>query len=213
MNKTLAIALAALLPSLAQAELTPQVQHLQTRWAEVKYQLPEQDQEKAFEALVAEAKNLVDAHPGQPEALIWKAIIQASYAGARGGLGALSQVEEAKASLEAAEKLDAQALNGSVYTSLGSLYYQVPGWPIGFGDEDKARDYLKKALELNPEGIDPNYFYADFLVEERDYKDALTYLQKAKAAPPRPGRELADQGRQKEIDSLLAKVNKKLKRK
>jgi Tfp pilus assembly protein PilF len=49
----------------------------------------------------------------------------------------------------------------------GALYYQVPGWPIGFGDKDKANELLKKALALNPDGIDPNYFYGDFLLKEK----------------------------------------------
>ena len=35
-------------------------------------------------------------------------------------------------------------------SSLGVLYYKVPGWPIGFGDKDKARDLLQKALAVNP---------------------------------------------------------------
>ena len=36
--------------------------------------------------------------------------------------------------LEQALAIDATALEGSAFTTLGSLYYQVPGWPIGFGD-------------------------------------------------------------------------------
>ncbi len=40
-------------------------------------------------------------------------------------------MKEARASLEAALKIAPEALDGSAYTSLGSLYYQVPGWPLG----------------------------------------------------------------------------------
>ncbi|MFW5386410.1 MULTISPECIES: hypothetical protein [unclassified Yersinia (in: enterobacteria)] len=47
-------------------------------------------------------------------------------------------VKDAKVKLELAIKLDANALDGSAYTSLGTLYYQVPGWPIGFGDKKQA---------------------------------------------------------------------------
>ena len=50
-------------------------------------------------------------------------------------------------------------------TSLGTLYYKVPGWPIGFGSDKKAREYLAKALDLNPTGIDPNYFMGEFLFD------------------------------------------------
>ena len=36
--------------------------------------------------------------------------------------------------------IDPKALDGSAYASLGSLFYQVPGWPIGFGDDKKAAE-------------------------------------------------------------------------
>ena len=48
-------------------------------------------------------------------------------------MGALGLVKRARADFEAAIKLDAGALDGAAYTSLGALYYQVPGWPVGFG--------------------------------------------------------------------------------
>ncbi|MFZ9061819.1 MAG: tetratricopeptide repeat protein, partial [Steroidobacteraceae bacterium] len=137
-------------------------------------------------------------------------IVLSSWAGKKGGLGALKLCKEARASLEAAEALDPAVLQGSVYTSLGTLYYRVPGWPVGFGDDDKAETYLRKALDLNPEGIDPNYFYAEFLYEEGEYRDALAHLDRAASATPRPGRELADRGRQAEIAALRSKVQAEL---
>lgn len=76
--------------------------------------------------------------------LIWSAIIDSSWAGAKGGLGALSLVKQARSDLEKAISIDPNALQGSAWTSLGALYYQVPGWPIGFGDKNKAEEMLKK---------------------------------------------------------------------
>ncbi|MDF3024274.1 MAG: hypothetical protein K0R10_1635, partial [Alphaproteobacteria bacterium] len=113
---------------------------------------------------------------------------------------------DAKKLLEAALAQNPKALDGSAYTTLGSLYYQVPGWPIGFGDEDKAEKFLKQALVLNPDGIDPNYFYGDFLLKQKKYDEAVTVLNKALAAPDRPGRAAADAGRRKEIKAALAKA-------
>jgi len=69
---------------------------------------------------------------------------------------------------------------------------------------------LTKALEINPDGIDPNYFYGEFLYEEGDYPKALEYLDRAAKAAPRPGREVADKGRQAEIAALTAKVKVKM---
>ena len=49
---------------------------------------------------------------------------------------------------------------------------------------DKAGKLLKQALELNPNGIDPNYFYGEFLFEQGKYGEALKYLDKAAKAAP-----------------------------
>lgn len=186
------------------AGLDEDVRTLQGEWERIKYRRPAAEQEKAFEALTKAADGVRAKYAGRAEPQIWYGIIAASYAGARGGLGALSLVKEAKKALEQALVIDAKALDGSAYTSLGSLYYQVPGWPIGFGDEDKARELLQKALALNPDGIDPNYFLGDFLYRKGDFEGARQALEKALKAPPRPDRPLADEGRRKEIESLLA---------
>jgi tetratricopeptide (TPR) repeat protein len=187
-----------------------QLQQLQTRWAEINYQTPAKQREAAFAKLVTEADAALASEPKAPELLIWRGIILGTQAGAKGGLGALSLVKQAKASLEQALAIDPQALAGSAYTSLGSLYYQVPGWPIGFGDDEQAEKMLRQALTINPDGIDPNYFYGDFLQRQKRYEEARAALEKALAAKDRPGRELADQGRRAEATALLQQVAGKL---
>lgn len=179
---------------------------LQQRWAEIQYQLPDKEKPAAFEALAAEAEQVSQNEPDSAPALIWHGIILSSWAGAEGGLGALGKVKQAKAELEKALAIDPEALNGSAYTSLGALYYQVPGWPIGFGDDDEAEALLKRALELNPDGIDSNFFWADYLLDQNRYAEAKAALLKAQAAAPRPERPLADQGRQAEIRERLTKL-------
>jgi tetratricopeptide (TPR) repeat protein len=196
--------------TITQADVNDDVIKIQHQWARANYDTPENQQEKAFEALVAEAQKLADLNPDSAEAKVWLAIVLSTDAGVTGGLGALGKVKEARRQLEAAEKINPDALNGSIYTSLGSLYYQVPGWPIGFGDDEKAERYLKKALAINPDGIDPNYFYGDFMLEEGNYQQAIKYLEKAAAAPPRPGRPLADKGRQAEVQQKLQQAREKI---
>lgn len=202
-------AAALLLGNMAFADVAADVKHLQERWAEINYQMEGKAQETAFDALMKEAEAIVAANPTSADALIWSGIIKSTYAGAKGGLGALSLAKASKADLEKAMSIDANALQGSAYTSLGALYYSVPGWPVGFGDDEKAEELLKKALTMNAEGIDPNYFYANFLVNQKRYTEARTYFEKAKKAPARPGRALADSGRQKEIDEALAAIASK----
>ncbi|MAK71139.1 MAG: hypothetical protein CMF19_03710, partial [Idiomarinaceae bacterium] len=142
---------------------------LQQRWATVNYELKDDAQEKAFEQLVADAQQWVTQEPSSAPAHIWLGIIKSTYAGAKGGLGALSLAKESRKSLQKALDLEPTALDGSAYASLGTLYYKVPGWPFGFGDEDKAQELLEQALTINPDGIDPNYFYADYWFEQGDY--------------------------------------------
>ena len=193
-------------PFAASAGVDEDVRALQNEWAQIKYARPAGEQEKAFAELTKNADAVRAKHAGRAEPQIWYGIIIASYAGARGGLGALSLAKDAKHAFEQALEIDPKALDGSAYTSLGSLYYQVPGWPIGFGSDDKARELLEKALAINPDGIDSNYFYGDFLYRKGDRDGARRALTKALKAPPRPERALADDGRRKEIEALLASM-------
>ena len=178
----------------------------QQRWAEAQYQQQGDAQEQALASLADEVRAVSAARPDDLPLKTWAGIIVGSYAGAKGGLGALSLAEEAKADYEAVIAKDASVLKGSALTSLGVLYYKVPGWPLGFGDEERAAFMLQRGLNLNPEGIDSNYFYADFLVSQGKKEEAKSYLLKAKAAAPRPGREIADAGRQREIAVLQEKL-------
>ena len=208
MRKTLntfAMGLLAL-TQFAWAAPSEEVQSLQSEWAQAMYQEDSKNGETHLSKLAERSRGLVALNPKDPDALIWEGLVLASYAGKTGGLGALNLVKEAKAALESAIAINPKALDGSAYTSLGSLYYQVPGWPLGFGDDKKAEEYLKLGLGVNPNGIDPNYFYGDFLYREGRLAEAEAALNKALQASPRAGRETADAGRRKEIQALLAKI-------
>lgn len=195
---------------MADEQLDAGIANIQHEWAKANYSTPKAGQEEAFKKLTEQGHQLSEKNGNAPEALIWEAIANAGYAKAKGGLGALKYAEKARDLLLSAEKTDPNALQGSIYTSLGSLYYKVPGWPIGFGDKKKAKAYLEKALQINPDGIDPNYFYADFLSERGEYEKAIRYYEKALAAPARPGREDADTGRKAEAEEGLKIAKSKL---
>ena len=184
---------------------------IQHEWAEINYsELEGDDKVDALLALADKAESLVKQAPEGAEGYIWLGIVQSTTAGAKGGLGALKYAKAAKKSFEKALRLDETALQGSAMTSLGVLYHKVPGWPIGFGSDKKAEMLLTKALSLNSDGIDPNFFYAEYLFDEREYDKALKYLAKAQAAAPRPDRPLADKGRRKEVEQLKQKVLAKM---
>lgn len=185
--------------------------YLQQKWAEANYQIENDKQkEKAFESLLVAADKAVADYPEAADILIWRGIIKSTFAGVKGGLGALIFVKSSRQDLEHALDIEPTALDGSAYTSLGTLYFKVPGWPISFGDDDEAEKLLKTALTINPEGIDPNFFYAQYLMDQGDYRAAKLHLLTASNAKPRQGRELADHGRHNEIITLLKEVDAKL---
>ena len=37
------------------------------------------------------------------------------------------------------------------------LYAEVPGWPIGFGDDKQAHAYFRKALAIDSGSMETNY--------------------------------------------------------
>ena len=210
LTKTFSSLVLALLFSSPLLAVTPDevIRPVQDQWAEIKYRVAEKQQADRYEQLAQKSRQLVDANPGMAEVLVWDGIVLSSEAGARGGLGALSLAKDAKQRFEEALKINDKVLQGSAYTSLATLYAKVPGWPIGFGDKEKAETYFKRSLAINPDGIDPNFFYAEYLAERDRNAEARQFLEKALKAAPRPGRELADKGRREEIRALLERLNK-----
>lgn len=189
-----------------------QIAYLQKEWARIKYHIPEKETKlEAIHMLEDHAEKVTAFYPNRPEPKIWEGIILSTDAGIVKGLSALGKVKKARKLFEAAIRLDETALDGSAHTSLGSLYYQVPGWPIGFGDDEAAEKHIRKALEINPNGIDANFFYADFLLKKGDVVKAQEYFLRALAAPERPNRPLADAGRRQEIKAKLAEIDEKFK--
>jgi tetratricopeptide (TPR) repeat protein len=203
---TLAGCIAFLVAPTAYAEETIDsgIAQLQHEWAAINYQTPDPAQQlDKMAALAVKADQLTASWPNRAEPLVWSAIIKSTEAGMKGGMGALGLAKQARRELEQAIAIDGTALSGSAFTSLGSLYYQVPGRPIGFGSKKKALANLQKALAINPDGIDANYFYGDYLMHRKKYKEAIIVFKHALAAPVRPSRPIADQGRHQEIEAAI----------
>ncbi len=193
-------------------EVEDSVLVLQHEWAQANYKTADDQKEATFKALVDKAAALSAKYADRAEPKIWEAIIRAGYAGAMGGMSsmfnAMPQMEQGRDLLLAAEKIDANALHGSVYTTLGSFYYMVPGGFIGFGDDDKALEYLTKAQAVAPDDMDANYFMGDYWLEEKEYKKAVPYLQKVIDLPAVADRPVYSEGRKAEAEAKLKKAKK-----
>ena len=210
----LALTLSYFQPGFADLTTTPagltEVKEIQQEWAKL-YYLDEfkNANYKQLQALARRANRLSHNNPESAEALAWDAIVLSTLAEKKGGIGALSLVKEAKLKLEKAEQIDGEVLGGSVYASLATLYSKVPGWPIGFGSDKKAKQYFDKALQVNPEGLDNNYFFAEFLADNDQQQLALAHIEKALHAPQMTDRPVADQGRRRQAEELRERLLKK----
>jgi tetratricopeptide (TPR) repeat protein len=160
----------------------------------------------AFDNLIIDADKLVSEYPDMAEPYVWKAIALSAKAKHQ-GISALSSVKQAKKLLEKSIGINPSAADGAGYNALAMLYYKVPGWPIGFGDSDKAEEYFQKALSTSS-NLDTNYRYGEFLIEDVGNKEkGLKYLNKALDFADRKGRK-EDALKKDEVRVLINKIKK-----
>lgn len=190
-----------------------QVMRINNEWARIKYQVKDKgDQYRQLDQLATQAAAVVAKYPGRAEPLLWQGIVTSEEAAQASVFRQLGLATSARDILQKAAAIDARAANGGVAMSLGVLYYKVPGFPIGFGSGSKAQSYLKAALAQDPNGLDANFFYADYLASKGDNNGARSYLTRALAAPHDDSRPVWDAGRRIEARALLAKVSRQASR-
>lgn len=180
---------------------------LQSRWDHTQTQIPVNQRESTLKALAEEADMLANQHEDEADVLVWQGIVLASYAGERGGLGAMDAAKAARDTLERAIKIDPEGYQGSAFVTLGALYDRVPGGLIGFGDSAKAEQMFQRALDIRPAGIDVNYYYAAFLAEEGNNQAAREHARRAIAGDVRPGREAIDEAFRHDAKQLLEQLS------
>jgi len=196
----------------------PDALQLALAWEKIKFQVDDaSSQLKQMDALGEQADTLAESHPDKMEVVIWDGIIASERAslyneqgGITGPVKALQLATRARDILERVEKKDPKAFDAGAPTSLGVLYYRVPGFPMGFGDKKKARQLLEEAVRNAPNGLDAHYFYADFLQEQGEYAKSAEVLKRALTLPAHPERPIWDKNRRIVIQELLAKVQSKI---
>ena len=194
-------------PKLLRAEILD----IANSWAHIKFETEDTAlQQKQIAALADRASALMQKYPGRAEPVIWKGVLLSEGASMANEdhsmLTARSLAYEARDVLLEAEKIDPAALEAGAPTSLGVLYYRVPSFPIAFGDTDLARKYLEEAVRNAPNGMDANYFYGDFLYNQRDYVGAQRVWKHALTIPANPDRPVWDKARRQVIQENLAKL-------
>ena len=172
--------------------LKDSLKNIEAEWASIYYSTPKSQQGPAYVQLLDKTVNLVRQYPDAAEPIFWQAVVKATYADQQDAFSALNAIHEARDLLIKAIKINPETMSGSAYVTLGTLYYMVPKWPISFGDDDAAQQMLETALKINPDGIDSNYFYGEFLLLHNKPGDAAIYFERASAAPARSEQLYAD---------------------
>ncbi|MFO1239323.1 MAG: tetratricopeptide repeat protein [Sphingomonadaceae bacterium] len=202
-----ALAFGSAVQASSDPQMDAQVQHINDEWARIKYQVRGKSAQYAqLAALQKQASAVAAKYPGKAEPLLWLGIVTSEEASVAGMFEQLGLAKSARATLQRAYAIDPHASHGGVAMSLGVLYYKVPGWPVAFGDTGKAKGFLQASLAADPNGLDANWFYGDYLYAQGQKAAAKTFLQKALRAPADPDRSIWDSGRRGEVRSLLAKI-------
>ncbi|QDK35516.1 tetratricopeptide repeat protein [Sphingomonas sp. IC081] len=197
----------AAMPVAAHADMASDVKAVNDGWAHITYEVQgSSTQTKALDQLAHQAAVIVARYPGRAEPLLWQGIITSEQANRANFFHKLGLATQARDLIARAYAIDPRAAQGGAALSLGVLYYKVPGSPLAWGDDDKAARLLKQALSVDPNGLDSNYFYGDYLLKQGDKAGARAYLQKALRAPHDAARPIWDAGRRREVRALLGKA-------
>lgn len=206
MKFTTFVALLLLSAQCVADNLFDSIQHIESEWASIYYKTPKKEQGSAYKRLLDKTAILTEQFPKDAEPLFWQAVLKANYADHQAALDALEAIKEARDLLLKAIQINPKTMDGSAYVTLGTLYYMVPKWPIAFGDNDEAKKLLETALKINPEGIDSNYFFGDFLLSTDRPAEAVIYFERAANAPARKEQLYADNQLKAEAKTALRKA-------
>ena len=88
--------------------------------------MPKQKRGTEYCRLLERTIKLSKQHPKNAEPIIWEAIVKATNADHQDAVSALKAIHEARDLLLKAIEINPQALSGSAYVTLGTLYYHDP---------------------------------------------------------------------------------------
>ncbi len=120
--------------------------------------LPKKEKEKFLGEGIEVAQKAVRLQPHRAEGHFWLASLLGAYAGVKGMKG-FSYLAEIKKEFNLALKYDSTVEEGSAFTALGRIYYQLPSF-LG-GSLEKSLDYLLRAKRISPNNPYTKLYLAD----------------------------------------------------
>jgi len=190
-------------------DLQNSLNRIETDWATIYYSTPKQQQGPAYAKLLEKTLKLSRQYPQDTGMLFWQAVVKASYADRQDPVSALDAIYEVRDLLTKVITINPNTMNGSAYVVLGVLYHRAPSWPVAFGDDEEAGKLLQTALKINPNGINSNYYYGEFLLSNNQLKEAEIYFERAGTAPVRPEQIYADTQLHKKAKRALENIRER----
>jgi len=142
------------------------------------------DRVELFTQATTYAGRAVEAAPLGVDGRYWNALTTGRLGEARGILRSLAAAGEMRTELEAVLELAPE--HAGAHFALGMLYHQLPGWPISFGNNNQALEYMSTAVELAPENTTYLLGLAELLLDMRRRADALDHLEAIIGMPLTP---------------------------
>lgn len=135
---------------------------------------------KIFERGLKHAQEAMKLAPNRVEGYYWFAVNQGGHALEKGIVASLSNAGKMKEALDKAIEIDKSYFNAGPLRVRGRMYFRLPGGFISFGDNQKALEDLRLAVQLAPD-YKLNYIYlAEVVAKKESKKQAVELLEKAK---------------------------------
>ncbi len=140
------------------------------------------------------------------EANFWLAVNYGSFGQEKGIMKSLALVNPMKACAERALEQEESYFYGGPWRVLGRLYHKAPGFPFSIGNTKKAKDCLKKALELGPKFYLNHLFMADLLISLGDRDRGREHLEWIINAPLSKNHEREDGITKRDAEAMLKRI-------
>jgi tetratricopeptide (TPR) repeat protein len=100
------------------------------------------------------AQQAIDLSPNDSRAYFWKAACIGRWGQTKGILDSLFKAGDMRDLLVTALQKDPQY--AAAYRVMGQLFFAVPGWPVSFGDKDRAVSLFRQSITLSTEDLSEN---------------------------------------------------------
>ncbi|MCR4422351.1 MAG: hypothetical protein GYA61_05565 [Spirochaetales bacterium] len=150
------------------------------------------------------AEQATKLNPNGVEGYYYFGVCLGSWGEENGILASLSAVGPMEKAATKAAEIDPKFNKGAPYMLLGRLYQKVPG-----KSKAKCKEYYELSLQYGPDGRVNYRFYAEFLIEQKEYSKAREIIQRGLAIPFDEEDKLIEEKEIKLLKELLESIKGK----